>query len=182
MVGSHIGDRGGGGVAIGVGVGVPVVSSWDNSSRGRGHAGKDSNLEKLEIFKSYQGEIFSEKGENRNQKRKLTKDFMFSLTCYYCESATGEVVTVRPFISPATLATDRAGQCRAALLASRVCPACVSSRQESSAEFQHSARADVAQLSPDRAGEGQTDHVKPGRHLTTPRPVLPIHNGLRGLF
>ena len=59
--------------------------------------------------------FFSEKGENRNQKRKLTKDFMFSLTCYYCESATGELVTVRPFISPATLATDRAGQCRAAL-------------------------------------------------------------------
>jgi len=43
MVASHVGDRGSGSVAIGIGVGVPIVSSWDNSSRGRGHAGKDSN-------------------------------------------------------------------------------------------------------------------------------------------
>ena len=51
MVGSHVSDRGGGGVAVGVGVGVPIVGSWDNSGRGRGHAGKDSNLDKMDISK-----------------------------------------------------------------------------------------------------------------------------------
>ena len=148
MVSSHVSDRGGGSVAIGVGVGIPIVGSRDNSSRGRGHAGKNSNLDKLEISK-----VVREKFK-KGEKRKLTKDFMFSLTCYYCESATGEVVTVRPFISPATLAGAGQGRARllSLLLASRVCPACVSSRQESSTESQHSTRADVAPSSHQTGG------------------------------
>ena len=115
---------------------------------------------------------------------------MFSLTCYYCESATGEVVTVRSFISPATRGQDRAVPAQAScpgsyLLQGWVClarplspdkraPLCPISQAEQTG----------AELSPDQAREGQTDHCEPGRHLTTPRPVLllPIHNGLLGLF
>ena len=52
--GSH---RCGGGVAIGIGVGITIVGSWDDSGRGRGHAGKDSDLKNIEFIFGFQGEI-----------------------------------------------------------------------------------------------------------------------------